>query len=262
MRLLKTVVSAIMLAGALTLSGQVQAKEILRVATEGAYPPFNALAADGTLSGFDVDVANAICVKLDMTCKIVAQDWDGMIPALLAKKFDVIVASMAITEARKKQVDFTAKYWQAISRFVVPKGSHVNFDAADLGGKKVGVQRGTIQACYVAKHYPKANVALYPTLEDGLSDLKSGRLDAFVAETIQSKKAFLDTADGAKFEFAAQILNDPECFGEGVGIALRKGNEKLRDDISAAILALRADGTYQAIDAKYFDFDVYGPKAP
>ncbi|WP_348629928.1 transporter substrate-binding domain-containing protein, partial [Mesorhizobium sp. M7D.F.Ca.US.004.03.1.1] len=239
----------------------VQAQDVLRIATEGAYPPFNWREADGTLKGFDVDIANALCEKMNRKCVIVAQDWDGMIPALLAKKFDVIVASMAITAERQKRVDFTKKYWQAISRFVTKKGMNLDTSKDDLGGIHVGVQRGTIQSCYLSKHFSKANITLYPTLEEGFSDLKAGRLDAYIAESIQMKKEVLDRPDGQDYTFNGPTPQDPECFGDGVGIALRKGSDELRNSLNKAILDIRADGTYQKIDRKYFDFDVYGPEA-
>lgn len=252
------VFAALLLIGAGAVSAR--AEDVLRVATEGGFPPFNWREADGTLKGFDVDIANALCEKLHRKCEIVAQDWDGMIPSLLAKKFDVIVASMAITDERKKRVDFTGKYWQAISRFVTKKGQGLDVSSDDLGGIRVGVQRGTIQACYVAKHFPKANVSLYPSLDEGFSDLKAGRVDAFISETIQMKKELLDKPEGEAFAFSGPPAQDPGCFGEGVGIALRKGSDELQGALNKAILDIRADGTYQKIDAKYFDFDVYGPE--
>lgn len=238
-----------------------QADDILHIATEGAYPPFNWREADGTLKGFDVDIANALCEKMHRKCDMVAQDWDGMIPALLAKKFDVVVASMAITDERKKRVDFTNKYWQAISRFVAKNGVTVDASKDDLGGLRVGVQRGTIQACYIAKHFPRASVSLYSTLEDGFSDLKAGRLDTYIAESIQMKKEVLDKPGGEGFAFTGPTPQDPACFGEGVGIAVRKGSDDLREALNKAITEIRADGTYKKINAKYFDFDVYGPEA-
>jgi polar amino acid transport system substrate-binding protein/arginine/ornithine transport system substrate-binding protein len=237
------------------------ADDILHIATEGAYPPFNWREPDGALKGFDVDIANALCKKMDRKCDVVGQDWDGMIPALLAKKFDVIVASMAITDDRKKRVDFTNKYWQSVSRFAGKNGLTVDVTTNDLGGLNVGAQRGTIQACYITKHFPRANVSLYPSVQDGFSDLKAGRLDLYFAETIQMKKDLLDAPGGEGFSFVGPTPQDPECFGEGVGIAVRKGSEELREALNKAITEIRADGTYKKINAKYFDFDVYGPEA-
>jgi len=242
-------------------SPPARAADVLHIATEGAYPPFNWREADGTLKGFDVDIANALCEKMNRKCDIVAQDWDGIIPALLAKKFDVIVASMAITDERKKRVDFTNKYWQAVSRFAAKDGVTVDTTKDDLGGLHVGVQRGTIQACYLAKQFPRANVSLYPSVQDGFSDLKSGRLDVYFAETIQMKKDLLDAPGGQGFSFTGPTPQDPACFGEGVGIAVRKGSDDLRETLNKAITEIRADGTYKKINAKYFDFDVYGPEA-
>jgi polar amino acid transport system substrate-binding protein len=119
----------------------------IRIATEGAYPPFNSLKADGTLEGFDVDIANALCAEMKATCTIVAQDWDGIIPGLMAKKYDAIVASMSITEERKQQIDFTNKYYTTPLAVVVPKDSTLaGVSVEDMKGKIVGAQASTTQA--------------------------------------------------------------------------------------------------------------------
>jgi len=236
----------------------VKAADVLRVATEGAYPPFNWTESDGSVKGFDVDIAFALCEKLGRKCELVVQDWDGMIPALLAKKFDIIVASMSITEERKKKIDFTGKYYQTPDRFVARKGANLAVSADGMKGQNIGVQRATTQACYVEKFHSNANVSLYAVQEDGYRDLISGRIDAYVADGIQIQEALLNTADGKEFELIGPILDDQECLGEGAGISMRKGNDKLRDALSQAILDIRADGTYKAINDKYFKFDVYG----
>lgn len=232
--------------------------DVLRIATEGAYPPFNYRDTDGSFKGFDVEIALALCERIQRKCEVVGQDWDGMIPALLAKKFDLIAASMSITEERQKKVDFTKKYWAAVSKFVGKKDTKIDFSKPDLGGANIGVQRGTVQSCYVTKHYPDAKVSLYPRLEDGFSDMKVGRIEAFVSESVQMQREIIDQPDGKDYAFVSPPLDDLECFGPGIGIALRKDNEQLRDQLSEAIQAIRKDGTYKKINDKYFDFDLYG----
>ncbi|MFW8641963.1 transporter substrate-binding domain-containing protein [Rhizobium beringeri] len=222
--------------------------------------PFNYRDTDGSFKGFDVDIALALCEHIQRKCEVVGQDWDGMIPALLAKKFDLIAASMSITEERQKKIDFTRKYWAAVSKFIGKRDTTIDLSKPDLGGARIGVQRGTVQSCYVTKHYPDAQVSLYPRLEDGFSDMKAGRIDAFASESVQMQREILDQPDGKDYAFVSPALDDLECFGPGIGIALRKGNEELRDQLSDAIVAIRKDGTYKKINDKYFGFDLYGPE--
>ena len=236
----------------------VKAGEMLRIGVEGAYPPFSWKEADGTLKGFDIEIALALCEKLGRECELVEQDWDGIIPALLAKKYDAIIASMSITQERKKRVDFSGKYYNTPNSFVAPKGSGLDISAAGLSGKAVGVQRGTTHQCFMEKIYPDADLRLYGTQEEVFLDLAAGRLDLQISDTIQAEEGFLNTDAGMDFEVVGPEQFDLECHGEGAGIAVRKGEEELRDSFTAAIDAIRADGTYKKINDKYFKFDVYG----
>ncbi|NEI74016.1 transporter substrate-binding domain-containing protein [Rhizobium lusitanum] len=234
------------------------AEEKLRIATEGAYPPFNQLEPDGTLSGFDVDIAKAICADMKVTCEFMKQDWDGLIPGLLAKKFDLIAASMTITADRKKKVDFTEKYYQTPSQFSARKGSGLGVDPESLKGKTIGVQRGTIQACYLEKFYSGSSVKVYPSQLEAFNDLVAGRVDVVFSDRVGAQEQLLKGPDGANYELLGPAQKDPGCLGEGVGIALRKNSDDLRTKINTAIQHIRADGTYAKINAKYFAFDLYG----
>lgn len=241
----------------LSLSGPAAAAD-LRIGVEGAYPPFSWKEADGTLMGFDIDIAMALCEEMNRECELVEQDWDGIIPALLARKYDAIIASMSITEERKKRVDFSEKYYNTPARFAAKKGSNLQATAAGLAGKRIGVQRGTIHQCQVEKHYPDAELVLYGSQEEVYQDLAAGRLDAQLADSIQAQDGFLGTDEGKGFAFFGPDQDDPACYGEGVGVVVRKSDNDLRMAFSKAIKAIRADGTYQAINKKYFDFDIYG----
>ena len=253
---------AALLAGAVLAAasgiGPAAADEKLRIGVEGAYPPFSWKEADGSLKGFDIDVAFALCRKMDRECELVEQDWDGMIPALLARKYDAIIASMSITEERRKRVDFTAKYYNTPARFVAAEGSGLDVSPAGLAGKAVGVQRGTTHQCFMEKVYPDAELRLYATQEEVFLDLAAGRLDAQISDSIQADGGFLKTDSGKGFAFAGGTQFDLECHGEGAGIALRKGEDALREAFNAAITAIRDDGTYKTINDRYFAFDVYG----
>ncbi|MDB9808399.1 transporter substrate-binding domain-containing protein [Yoonia sp.] len=252
----KTILATVV--GAFTLVGaQSATAEVLRMGVEGAYPPFSQKEADGTLSGFDIDIALAICAELERECELVEQEWDGMIPALIARKYDAIVASMSITEDRRQRVDFSESYYNTPSRFIAAEGATFELTQEGTAGLAIGVLRGTTLQCYVEKHMPDADLRLYNTQEDVFADLVAGRLDMQLNNTLQAIDGFLNTPQGVGFAFLGENLNDVDCLGEGTGIATRK-DDPLADEISAAILAIREDGTYQVINDKYFDIDIYG----
>ena len=234
------------------------AGDMLRIGVEGAYPPFSWKEPDGTLKGFDIDIANALCEKMGRDCELVEQDWDGIIPALLARKYDAIIASMSITEERKKRVDFTGKYYNTPARFVAHKDAKLNTEPGGLKGMLVGVQRGTVHQCFMEKIFPDAELKLYGTQEEVFLDLAAGRIDAQISDSTQADEGFLSQPAGKDYAFAGADQFDLECHGEGAGIAVRKGEDELRDQLNAAIQAIREDGTYKKINDKYFDFDIYG----
>ena len=248
----------LLVAAVFTQSHAAEAAEKLRIATEGAYPPFNELLPDGTLAGFDVDIAKAVCDDMKVECEFVKQDWDGLIPGLLAKKFDLIAASMTITDERKKKVDFTSKYYQTPSYFSAKRGAGLDVTPAGLKGKTIGVQRGTIHACYVEKLFGESNVKLYPSQLEAFNDLISGRVDVVFSDMIGATEQLLKPEGGQDYELVGDPQKDIGCLGEGVGIAMRKGDEQLRDRLDKAIADIRANGAYEKINAKYFDFDIYG----
>ena len=249
------------LAAALAVAAAIapaNAAEEIRIGVESAYPPFSWKEADGSLKGFDIDIALALCAKMERTCTLVEQDWDGMIPGLLARKYDAIVASMSITEERKKRVDFTAKYYNSPAMFVVAEGSGLDVSPAGLAGRAVGVQRGTTHQCFMEKIYPDVDLRLYATQEEVFLDLAAGRLVAQFSDSLQANEGFLKRDAGKGFAFAGGPQYDLQCQGEGAGIAVRKGDRELLAAFNAAIAAIREDGTYKTINDRYFDFDVYG----
>jgi lysine-arginine-ornithine-binding protein len=243
---------------ALMLATPSFAEEPLRIGVEGAYPPFSFKEADGTLAGFDIDIAKAVCAQMKRDCEMVEQEWDGMIPALKAKKFDAIVASMSITEERKRQIDFSAKYYQTPARLVAKKDAGFEGTDAGLTGKRIGVQRGATHQCYAEKMFPDAEIVLYGTQEEVFRDLALGRIDAQLSDSLIAQESFLSKPEGANYAFLGGDHLDVDCYGEGVGIAVRKGDDALRDALSAAITAIRDNGTYGKINDAYFPFDIYG----
>ena len=243
---------------ALFASSAMAEGEKIVIGTEGAYPPFNNLESDGTLTGFDVDIAKALCEEMKAECTFVTQDWDGIIPALLSRKYDAIIATMDITEERKKKVDFTQKYQHIPARFAAKKGTDVQLDKAFMDGKAVAVQRATSMDTYITDNFPNATIKRYGTADEAYLDLKSGRVDYVLADSAAITDGLLKKEGGDGFEFVGPKLTDPKWFGEGAGIAVRKADKDLKEKFNAAILALRANGKYKEINDKYFDFDVYG----
>jgi len=256
MSLKKLVLAAII--GVMSLVGsQVKAGEAIRIGVEGAYPPFSWKEADGSLKGFDIDFAFALCEKMNRECTLVEQEWDGMIPALMSRKFDAIVASMSITEDRKKKIDFSSKYYNTPSRLVGPKGANLDATATGMAGKRIGVQRGTTHQCFVEKNFPQSEVVLYTSQEDVFADLAAGRIDAQSSDALQALEGFLNVDAGKNFTFYGDDQVDIPCLGEGAGVAVRKG-DPMAAEFTNAIQALRADGTYKKLNDKYFEMDIFG----
>jgi polar amino acid transport system substrate-binding protein len=250
-------------AAAFTLSlGAAQAQELtLKIGTEGAYPPFNNLTADGKLEGFDIDIANALCEEMKAKCEFVTQDWDGIIPALQAGKFDAIIASMSITDERKQQVDFTDKYYNTPPAIAAPKDSDIKgVTKEDLAGKTIGVQGSTTHSNYSEATYTDSEVKAYPTAQEYQLDLANGRVDA-VNDDIIVLQQWLDSQEGACCKLVGTITPVVEIHGPGAGIAIRKGEDELREKFNAAIKAIRASGKYKEINDKYFKFDAFGGEA-
>ncbi len=233
-------------------AGAAWAQDTLRIGTEGAYPPFNMVNENGNLHGFDIDITNALCAEMERTCIFVVQDWDGIIPGLLANKYDAIVASMSITEERKKAVDFTNKYWTNKLQFIAPTDADLDVSPEGMADMSVGAQRATISAQWVEENMPEAELKLYDTQENAYLDLAAGRTDAILADMLVNYE-WLQSEAGDGFEFKGE----PVFENDMIGIALRKGNEDLVAEFNAAIDAIVENGTYAEINAKYFPFDIY-----
>jgi arginine/ornithine transport system substrate-binding protein len=242
-------------------AGTVQAKDWtkVRIGVEGAYPPFSYVTPDGELAGFDIDIAKALGNAMGAEVELVAQDWDGIIPALLAKKYDAIIASMSITEERKKKVAFAGKYYQTPAKFVCKKGSMTEFSKENIKGKKVGVQRATIHDNYLTDNYGQdVEVVRYGTQDEAYLDLVAGRVDLLLADSVALSDGFLKKPEGQDFQFIGPDLTGKKWFGDGAGIAIRKEDQDLVEKFNQAIDKIRADGTYKKIQDKYFDFNVFG----
>ncbi len=222
----------------------------LNICVEGAYPPFSETNAEGEVVGFDIDIANALCDEMGKSCDMVKVDWDGIIPALLEQKCDAIIASMSITPERQEVVDFSSKYYHSPVKIVGAEGASM----ADLEGKKVGVQRGTVSQEFMEANYPDLELGLYGAQDEAFLDLKAGRVDAVASDALQADVGFLNTDEGAGYAFIADQKDDA---GDDIGIAVRKEDGELKDALSGAISTIREDGRYGEINDKYFTYDIY-----
>lgn len=247
----------------LALSLPLHADEpTLKVGIEGTYPPFSTVDSQGELQGFDVDMARALCAEIKARCELVQTEWDAMIPSLNSKKLDLLVASMSATPERQKQVAFTNKYYANPGRFVLAKAEAEALPAdADwasrLKDKTIGVQRGTVHDKYLSAKGESVfkEIVRYNNQEEAYLDLLSGRIDATLADQ-SATGDFLKANPG--YGVSGLSFNDPAYYGNGVAIALRLEDTALRDQLNAAIAALRASGQYQKISEKYFGADIYG----
>jgi polar amino acid transport system substrate-binding protein len=258
MRIATHFFAAASIAAVALFAGSASAQEKIVIGTEGAYPPFNSLESDGTLTGFDVEIARALCEQMTVTCEFVTNDWDGIIPALQSRKFDAIIASMSITPERLEQVDFSKKYYNTPPAIAVPKDSDITeATPAALAGKALGAQGSTTHANYAEKHMAESDLKLYPTADEYKLDIENGRVDAVIDDIVVLSE-WVKSDAGACCKVLGALPVDVEINGEGAGIAVRKGETELADRFSAAILAIRESGKYKEINDKYFDFDVYG----
>jgi len=277
MNFVKTVGLAL-LGSALAIGGAAAQQKTVKIATEGAYAPWNFTGAGGKLEGFEIDLANDLCKRMNVKCEIVAQDWDGIIPALTAKKYDAIMAGMSITDERKKTIDFAGPYANSPNGFLVAKSSPLakmpgtgqafslstQQAAAEkaieaykplLKGKTIGVQGSTIHSNFADKYLKgTAEIREYKTTEQHDLDLAAGRIDAVLADST----AIIGTLE--KPEFKDYVMTGPSItgglLGAGVGVGLRKGEAELKKSFEDAIQAAVKDGTVKKLSEKWFKVDI------
>ncbi|WP_345773931.1 lysine/arginine/ornithine ABC transporter substrate-binding protein [Azospirillum endophyticum] len=277
---LKKIVSALALGAmmAVAAAGAAGAKEwkTVRIASEGAYPPWNATDTSGKLTGFEVDLGNDLCKRMKVTCEFVAQDWDGIIPALQQGKYDAIMSAMTITDERKKVIDFSVPYGTEPSVFAVltdsPLAKALNLGAervdlndqgkakptldklADvLKGKSVGVQVSTIQADFMDKHLPKVTMRTYDKIDNAGIDLGSGRVDAMLGDR-SVVEAVVKATPGKMVIVGPNFIGG--VIGEGMGVGLRKDTADLKAMFDKAIGEALKDGTVKKLSTQHFGYDI------
>ena len=234
-------------------ASSIQAKDWkeIRIAVDVPYEPFEFKAPDGSLTGFEVDLGNAVCAEIKAKCEWIPQAWDGIIPGLLARKYDAIMSSMSITEKRAKKVLFSEGYYNTPSAWFGKKGMGLDVSSKEaLTDKKIGVQRGTLQDNYVTDNFGSVvEVKRYTTADDLVLDLTGGRLDAVFLDFPVGEKTILNNDD---FE----TLGENIPVGDGIGVAFRPRDKELANKFNKALKKLKEDGTYDKIMKKYFAYDI------
>lgn len=234
-------------------AGSLQAKEWkdIRIAFDVPYEPFEYRTPDGELTGFEVELATAMCEEMNAKCEFVIQAWDGMIPGLLARKFDAIMSSMSITPERAESVLFSKAYYNTPGGWFGRTGMDVDVtDMNAMKGLEVGVQRGTTMDTFVTENLSgTVNVKRYTTADDMVLDLEGERLDLVFVDYPVGEQTIL-TREGF------QEVGEPVKLGEGVGVAMRPRDKDLAEQINAALDTLKNDGTYDTIMQKYFKYDI------
>lgn len=270
---------AALVAGAALLAAagaaQAQDRSTVRIATEGAYPPWNTVNAAGELEGFEIDLARDLCQRMDVECEIVAQEWDGIIPGLTTGKYDVIMAAMSITDERKQVISFAGPYVIEPGAFAAPGGSelldvqagldHVNLNelseeeqaALDalseaLDGKTVGVQVSTTYQNMAEEYLPDVELRTYDKVDSMALDMQSGRIDAMVADR-SAVEAVIETQDGDVQIFGPNLSGG--VFGAGIGAGIRQDDDELRAQFDQAITEATEDGTIERLSTEWFGYD-------
>ena len=232
----------------------------IRIGTDPTYAPFESKNSQGELVGFDIDLAKELCKRINTQCTFVENPLDALIPSLKAKKIDAIMSSLSITEKRQQEIAFTDKLYAADSRLVVAKNSDIQPTVESLKGKRVGVLQGTPQETFGNEHWaPKGiEIVSYQGQDNIYSDLTAGRIDAAFQDEVAASEGFLKQPVGKDYKFGVPSVKDEKLFGVGTGMGLRKEDNELREALNKAFAEMRADGTYEKLAKKYFDFDVYG----
>ncbi|AQX19576.1 transporter substrate-binding domain-containing protein [Bartonella sp. WD16.2] len=246
---------AIILMASVTLFTQLVNAKILKIATEGSYPPFSYIDSNNKLQGFDIDISYALCEKMEVECSIILQDFDGIIPGLLAKKYDAIIASLAPTQERLQKIDFTDSYYRTALAVIIPKDSHIKEISVEaFKGKNLGVQSNTTQSMYAEDNYASkgVNIKLYPTAIEVNRDLLSHRLDVVILDKLQ----ILSWLENEGKE-CCRLLGSIEETQLPIAIGIRQNNDDLKNKFNEAIKKIRMDGTYDKIRKKYFEVDIY-----
>lgn len=223
------------------------AAEKISFGVSATYPPFESMDANNQIAGFDIDLANALCKQMQAECTFTNHAFDSLIPALKFKKYDAVISGMDITPERRKQVAFTDPYYANSALVISKKGEYKTF--ADLKGKRIGMENGTTHQKYLNDTHPEIKTVAYDSYQNAFIDLKNGRLDGVFGDTAVVNE-WLKT--NPQLGAATEKVTDAKYFGIGLGIAVRPDNTALLEKLNGALKAIKADGTYQKINDKWF----------
>ncbi|MGA1180040.1 MAG: transporter substrate-binding domain-containing protein [Marivivens sp.] len=228
----------------LALTAGAAMADVVRMGTEGAYPPYNYIDDAGQVAGFERDLGDELCARAGLTCEWVTNDWDSIIPNLVSGNYDTIIAGMSITAERDEVIDFTQDYYPpTASRYVAAS------EGVDLAGGVISAQTATIQAAYVAES--GATLLEFATADETIAAVQNGEVDAVFAD-YDFLLPVVEASGGA-----LMFVGEPVALGGGVGMGLRESDGELRDKFNAAIDSMKADGSLNALLAKWF-----GEEAP
>jgi lysine-arginine-ornithine-binding protein len=245
--------AAIAIAWLSTSQMPARGEDELRIITSGNYPPFVYTGPSGTLAGFEIDFTNAVCAVMAVRCQFVEMQFNQTIPALIAGRGDAIVASLSITEERKQLVAFTDRYYRTPIQFVATAGFARAIDDEGLKGLRIGVDRGTTAEAYVRDRFAgSATIVTFPAQSEADQALVDGRVDLVLGDSYAMWQFVKSAAGRGLAEVGGPVYVD-----QGIGIAVRKADDRLRQKLNLAIARLRLDGTYERINAKYFPFSIY-----
>ena len=251
-------ISMLMLALGVLSSASAIAEQ-MRFGLEAEYPPFESKNAKGELEGFDIELGNTICKVAQLQCSWVESSFDTLIPGLAAKKFDVINSAMNITEKRKESIDFTNPIYRIPSQLVAKADSGLTSTVEGLKGKNIGVLQASIQEVYAKEHWEPKGVTITSYKDQNMvyNDMVNGRLDGTLVMAAAGQAGFLDKPEGKGYAFVGKPVEDTKILGSGIGFGLRKGDDKLKNELNSAIGQVQADGTVTRLAKKYFSgFDV------
>lgn len=237
-----------------TTSAQARDYDQIRIGVDVPYEPMEFRTPEGELTGFDIDLGNALCAEIGIDCEWVVQGWDGIIPGLLARKYDAIMSSMTINEQRREQVLFSEPYFTPPSAWFAPSSSELaDATKATLADLTIGVQRGTLQDNYVTDRYGDiANINRYSTADDMVLDMEAQRLDIVFLDYPVGQSTLLKS-DNRDYKVVDEMITEPkEYFGDGFGIAFRQRDEALAEQFNEALSTLQENGTYEEIYTRYF----------
>ena len=237
--------------------GSANENRSVRIAVEGAFPPFNYLDSAGQLQGFDVDIARALCDAAKFQCEFVIQEWTGMIPNLLDNRYDAIVSSMSMSAERREKVAFSNKYYNSPSVFIAGKGLSVTDTTPEaMQSLRLGVTAATSQETFISATYPKVSTTIFAASLDLYKGLADGVVDIIIEDKLAIYDWLANTKAGGCCEFKGEDITNTQFFGDGAGIAVKPSDPELLAQINNALEQIQADDTYDTINAKYFPFSI------